>query len=271
MFTQSGKPLNNSSQAAQDVSLCRRPIRLNRRVALGQNQNQSRKMRIAEIYESRQGEGVLTGTPSVFVRLSGCNLRCSFCDTPFASWHPEGDHLAVDQVADTTLSFGCRHVVITGGEPMIFSELPKLCQRLSEQSVHITIETAGTVFQQLACDLMSISPKLSNSTPSESIAGKWTKKHEKTRFNPEIVQQLMKDYTFQLKFVVDTKDDLLEIESYLKYFPHVDRKRILLMPQGINTKELHNRAKWIEPYCRLNSFQFCDRKHILWYGNKRGT
>ena len=55
-------------------------------------------MRIAEIYASVQGEGLLTGTPSVFVRTSGCNLRCVFCDTPFASWRPEGDDLSIGQI-----------------------------------------------------------------------------------------------------------------------------------------------------------------------------
>ena len=100
-------------------------------------------MRIAELYESIQGEGVLTGTPSVFLRASGCNLRCGFCDTPYASWSPEGDDLSVDEIIERTLAFSATHIVITGGEPMLFAEMIPLCDRLREAGRHITIETAG--------------------------------------------------------------------------------------------------------------------------------
>ncbi len=80
-------------------------------------------MKVAEIYRSCQGEGRLSGTPSVFVRTSGCNLRCWFCDTPFASWTPEGADLSVDEVVSQVAEWDCPHVVITGGEPMLWSEL----------------------------------------------------------------------------------------------------------------------------------------------------
>ena len=72
-------------------------------------------MRIAEIYRSVQGEGFLTGTESSFVRASGCNLRCSYCDTPYASWEPEGEDLAVEAILARLDEIDCRHVVITGG------------------------------------------------------------------------------------------------------------------------------------------------------------
>src|SRR5436189_4792704 len=122
-------------------------------------------MRIAEIYASRQGEGLLTGTPSVFVRASGCNLRCGFCDTPFTSWTPEGDDLSVDEIVARTLALEVEHIVITGGEPMLFAEMVPLTQQLQHHGTHITIETAGTLSLPVTCDLISISPKLSNSTP----------------------------------------------------------------------------------------------------------
>ncbi len=116
-------------------------------------------IRICEIYASRQGEGLLSGTPSVFVRTSGCNLRCWFCDTPFASWQPEGEHLSIDEIVSKVLQLAVPHVVITGGEPTIHGNLVDLCRRLREHDRHITIETAGTIFLELACDLISISPK----------------------------------------------------------------------------------------------------------------
>ncbi|HYW79240.1 MAG TPA: 7-carboxy-7-deazaguanine synthase QueE, partial [Thermoguttaceae bacterium] len=74
-------------------------------------------MRIAELFQSIQGEGRLTGTESVFVRVAGCNLRCSFCDTPYASWSPEGQGMSIEQIIARVESFGTRHVVLTGGEP----------------------------------------------------------------------------------------------------------------------------------------------------------
>ena len=122
-------------------------------------------MRIAEIFRSIQGEGCLTGTESAFVRTSGCNLRCSYCDTPYASWTPEGEDLSVDEIAARVDQLDRNHVVLTGGEPMLFAELIPLAARLRRSGRHITIETAGTLYLPLECDLMSISPKLSNSTP----------------------------------------------------------------------------------------------------------
>jgi len=128
-------------------------------------------MRISEIYRSDQGEGALTGTPSIFVRTSGCNLRCEFCDTPFASWEPEGPVLSVDEIMQQVLSIASndaslKHVVVTGGEPLLPLEMVSLCLRLKQHPFHITIETAGTIDREITCDLMSISPKMSNSTPS---------------------------------------------------------------------------------------------------------
>src|SRR5215470_12738195 len=124
-------------------------------------------MRIAEIFYSRQGEGFLTGTDSVFVRASGCNLRCWYCDTPYTSWEPEGDDLSVEEIlrqVDEMLAADrkCEHAVLTGGEPMLFAELVPLAEALRERGLHITVETAGTLYLPMACDLMSISPKLAN-------------------------------------------------------------------------------------------------------------
>src|SRR5688572_18135744 len=143
-------------------------------------------MRIAELYKSIQGEGLLTGRESVFVRASGCNLRCTFCDTPYASWNPEGQDLSVDEIVRQVLEFECDHVVVTGGEPMLFAELIPVTNQLREAERHITIETAGTLYLLVACDLISISPKMTNSTPDAS-SGTWMQRHETTRQTPEIV------------------------------------------------------------------------------------
>jgi 7-carboxy-7-deazaguanine synthase len=141
------------------------------------------RLRIAETFTSLQGEGRLTGTRSFFIRTSGCNLRCWFCDTPYASWQPEGDWATIDRlVADATLS-GCRHVVVTGGEPMLPIGIVELVNRLRAESMHVTIETAGTVFRDVPADLMSISPKLAGSGPrGEASIDALAARHDATRW-----------------------------------------------------------------------------------------
>ena len=228
-------------------------------------------MRIAEIFRSVQGEGLLTGTQSVFVRASGCNLRCWYCDTPYASWKPEGDDQSVDDVVRQILQHEPRHVVLTGGEPMLFAELIPLCDRLRQLQYHITIETAGTLFLPLECDLMSISPKLSNSTPWHGVTDKWRQRHEQTRFAPDVIRRLSEHRDYQFKFVIDKPEDLKEVDQYLAEFPAVDRNRVWLMPQGIEAAGLADISAWLEPYCRQAQLQFCPRMQVQWYGLMRGT
>ena len=245
-------------------------------------------MLISEIYISRQGEGRLTGKPSVFVRTSGCNLRCDFCDTPFTSWNPEGKQFSAAEVSAAVIDVANRplpqragqedgfdgaadHVVLTGGEPMLAKQVESLCESLKSHQFHITIETAGTLDRQVQCDLMSISPKLSNSTPSSERAGQWAAKHEATRHRPDVVASLIARHDYQLKFVVAREDDLNEIESFLSEVGEVDRSKVLLMPEGIDAATLEQRATWLEPLCSELGFTFCPRQHIFWYGNKRAT
>jgi 7-carboxy-7-deazaguanine synthase len=228
-------------------------------------------MRIAEIYRSVQGEGLLTGVPSVFVRTSGCNLRCWFCDTPYTSWQPEGGDVSTDEIVAQVEEWDCPNVVVTGGEPMLFAELIPLCQRLHAIGRHITIETAGTLYLPVVCDLMSISPKFASSGPAAEKHPHWSRRHERERHRPKVIRRLVRDYPYQLKFVVDSPADLEELAAYLAEFPAIVRDRVLLMPQGIEQHELDARALWLRPYCEANGFVYCPRKQIEWYGPVRGT
>ena len=228
-------------------------------------------MRIAEIFRSIQGEGILTGTPSVFVRASGCNLRCSFCDTRYASWEPEGENLPVHEIMAKVVEFAESHVVLTGGEPMLFDDLAALTAELRRLGRHITIETAGTRFLPVHCDLMSISPKLSNSDPSPAQGDGWADRHRQRRHVPEVIRRLAAEYTCQFKFVVDSLDTCREVEQYLADFPEIDRSRVMLMPQGSDAQTLAERSEWLEPYCAAHGLRYCPRKQIEWFGPKRGT
>jgi len=229
-------------------------------------------MRIAEIFHSIQGEGLLAGVPSVFVRTSGCNLRCDWCDTPYASWNPEGTDISVSEIVNKFSEWNCNHFVLTGGEPMIAPNLPELATVLKKQGKHITIETAGTLPpNNIPCDLASISPKLSNSTPSSERDAAWAKKHEATRLRPEVIAEWIRNYDFQLKFVVSTENDLAEIKELLSRLPPVPFERILLMPEGVDTKTLAARSPWLVEICKREGFRFCPRLHIELFGHLRGT
>jgi 7-carboxy-7-deazaguanine synthase len=225
-------------------------------------------IRICEIYPSIQGEGLLSGTDSLFVRTSGCNLRCWFCDTPFSSWEPEGDYLSVEQIVQQIAAHQPKHVVLTGGEPMIFSSIDLLTSSIRALGSHVTIETAGTIWHPVECDLWSISPKLSGSAPKTD--GTWQVAHHRRRHRPEVVRQMMQQM-YQLKFVVDNEDEAQEVLRYLDELGNYESSRVLLMPQGTTVQQLDKQAQWLEPWCQKHGLTYCPRSHIYWFGNRRGT
>jgi 7-carboxy-7-deazaguanine synthase len=256
-------------------------------------------MVINEIFYSLQGEGLLAGVPAIFIRLAGCSLRCKWCDTKYALDPSAGEELSISQIIDrvdnikhsplSTLASakrveagrrpqrkniinsahsavsavkgwakdGCNFVVITGGEPMINPQLPELTAELKKHGKHITIETAGIKFiPDLACDLMSISPKTSNS-------GQTTENFSATR-------QLIERYPYQLKFVVDTPDDLPEIQRAIEQIGNVIPERIMLMPQAKTRDELIAKSPMVAELCKQTGYTFCNRLQILLYDGARG-
>lgn len=228
-------------------------------------------MKIAEIYKSIQGEGLLTGAPSVFVRASGCNLRCWFCDTPYASWQPEGHDYAVDEIIAEVEEWDCGHVVLTGGEPMLFAELIPLCRELRRRGRHVTIETAGTLYLPAECDLMSISPKLAGSGPAAAEHPAWSRRHERERLQRDVLARLIDEYVHQLKFVIDQPDDVAEVDDLLTTLPAVAAERVLLMPQGRTAEELTERSRWLPAACVEHGWTYCPRRQIEWFGPARRT
>ncbi len=231
-------------------------------------------MLISETFYSVQGEGSLVGVPSVFVRTSGCNLRCTWCDTPYASWKPEGVEMSVEEIVAVVQREPTRFVVVTGGEPMVAKGMSELLAQLRGAGKHITIETAGTIAPQgVACDLASISPKLAHSTPSETKAGKaWAEKHEQLRLQPEVLRAWCENYDFQLKFVVATEADVEEVRAVVASIGvPVAPEKILLMPEGITQEALRARQAWLVEVCKRTGWRYSPRLHIDLFGNKRGT
>ena len=231
-------------------------------------------MLISELFYSVQGEGLLAGVPSVFVRTSGCNLRCRWCDTPYASSEPEGEQQTVEEIVARVREYPARHVVLTGGEPMLAKGIEDLAGRLKEAGYHITIETAGTIEPDgIACDLASLSPKLADSTPdAEQFGEGWSKRHEESRIQQEVLNAWAVAYSCQFKFVVSDAGDLGEIEKILEgVAPRPEPGRVLLMPEGTNSATLQERSQIVAELCKETGYRFCPRLHIDLYGDTKGT
>ncbi len=231
-------------------------------------------MLISEIFHSIQGEGELTGVPSVFVRTSGCNLRCNWCDTPYASWEPEGRTMTVEEIVAAVKSYpAARHVVLTGGEPMIAPGIHELAFQLKEAGYHLTIETAATIAPRgIACDLASLSPKLAHSAPDARLDDTWRRKHEELRRQPEIIAEWIAAGDYQLKFVVRDEADVAEIEALLRdTLCAIPPHKVLLMPEGTSLETLRARAGWLAELCKARGYRYAHRLHVELFGNRRGT
>jgi 7-carboxy-7-deazaguanine synthase len=225
-------------------------------------------MVINEIFYSLQGEGFLVGVPSVFVRLAGCPQRCRWCDTKYAWDNKAGNDYSIKEIVQKVKKEKSRFVIITGGEPMTNPDLPELLQKLKSLGKHITIETAGIAFMpDLACDLMSISPKLSNSTPEKL---ELAETHEALRLDIDVLRKLIDNYKYQLKFVVDSQDDLAEIQKTIGEIGNADSDKVMLMPQAATRDELLSKSPMVAEMCGQTGFTFCQRLQILLWDNAKG-
>ncbi len=220
-------------------------------------------MRVTEIFYSLQGEGLLAGVPSVFVRLSGCPLRCRWCDTKYAWDYGAGTVYEPAELIEQVRRWSCSHIVITGGEPMANADLSprsglaELTQGLGTLGKHVTIETSGVVFVPgLACDLMSISPKLEGEEPPG--------------LKP-ILQDLIAAYPYQCKFVVESAEDWPRIERYMSEWPGLDRQRVMLMPQAATAEDLAVRSPMVAELCKQTGLRFGPRLQVALWGGRRGV
>ncbi len=229
------------------------------------------KLRVAETFVSRQGEGKLTGTESFFIRTSGCNLRCHFCDTPYASWQPEGLTYSIEPLVDAARETGLRYVVLTGGEPLLARAAPKLCHTLRNAGIHVTIETAGTLDVSIECDLLSLSPKLRSSAPDPSRHARWHALHEARRMPLPTMRRLIdRALDCQLKFVVESSDNMEEIQHVVAQLGAAPED-VWIMPEGTTAEALNDKRRWLQRRAESFGYQYCDRMQIHWFGNRRGT
>jgi 7-carboxy-7-deazaguanine synthase len=221
---------------------------------------------VAETFSSLQGEGSLAGMPSFFVRTAGCNLRCAWCDTPYASWEPEGERRSVASLVAEAAESGRRHVVVTGGEPLLQREVGALTASLA-RSHHVTVETAGTLAPELTCHLLSVSPKTSNSDPE----GRWRGRHVARRADlVHLVTLLGRHPEHQLKFVVQGESDMGEILEIVDGVG-ADPARVMLMPEGRTVAEVASRATAVARLCLRHGFRYSPRLHLDLFGGGRGV
>ncbi len=222
---------------------------------------------VSELFVSVQGEGMLTGVPSVFVRTGACNLRCKWCDTPETSWSPSGQVRSVESVVTEVLGHDVRHVVLTGGEPLLPKGIESLAWALHEAGRHLTVETAGTIHKDLPVDLWSLSPKLASSVPEHP---RWGPRHDALRLNHDVLRRYVASGNYQLKLVLADPSELAEVDALVKELGAA-AERVLLMPEGVESARLDAVAEWLVPSCIERGYRFCDRLHIRLFGHTRGT
>ena len=245
------------------------------------NQQEGDRLPINELFYSLQGEGKLTGVPSVFIRTSGCNLRCWFCDSYHTSWEPTGAWLTVEEILEEVQSYEeADHVVLTGGEPMIHEESVRLLEELAAHGYHTTVETNGTIYREAPIDLASISPKLASSTPTSELDpkgdGEWAAKHERQRIDIDALSNLIDTSDSQLKFVITGSDDLPEIEALLEELRAATRAAIpnedvLLMPEGATTDALEKNRGEVAELAMAHGYRYTPRLHVDLWNDAPGT
>ncbi|MBN2096661.1 7-carboxy-7-deazaguanine synthase QueE [Candidatus Peregrinibacteria bacterium] len=201
-------------------------------------------MIISEIFHSIQGEGPNAGKPAVFLRLSGCNLRCKWCDTKYA-WK-QGGEMETNDIIRAIRKYPCRHLVITGGEPLLQQNgLKELLKKLKNYTVEL--ETNGSVACRITgfIEQINCSPKLKNSgNPPYSL-----------RVKPANKKVLY-------KFIVQEGEDLKEINAFIRKYK-IPKTSVYLMPEGTSRATILKRSGWLVESCKKEGYNFSSRLHII--------
>jgi 7-carboxy-7-deazaguanine synthase len=231
------------------------------------------RLAISEIFgPTFQGEGPSIGRPCLFLRLAGCNLACSWCDTPYTwDWNSYDKSKEVSIRTMWSVMAELRrlsrthrqpitHLVISGGEPMLQGKaLNTLCEWLRREGWTTEIETAGTVLPPSLTfvDHYNVSPKLSNS--NNAIAA---------RYRPDVLDRLNEAPSKAFKFVVEQPKDFNEIDELVNKH---DLSPVYVMPEGVDADQIHERLSEIADEAIKRNYRITTRLHVTIYGNQRGV
>ena len=226
-------------------------------------------MKVSEIFSSIQGEGPHAGKPSVFLRTALCNLKCIWCDTKYTwdwenyDYSKEVHELSIEKVIEKIKEFEPKHVVITGGEPLIQqNDIASLLSKLGDD-YFVEVETDCTIIPNSAMlehvNHWNVSPKTSNSGNSR-----------KAREIPQCYDFFIKLENSVFKFVIENETDLVEIDELITKYS-IPKNKILLMPQASTKDELNLKKEEIEKIAIARGLLFSSRLQVERWGNQRGT
>lgn len=223
-------------------------------------------MRVTEIFKTIQGEGILSGTVSVIVRLWGCNLKCKWCDEQFSLRPGTSYELSIKGMLEEIRGYNCENVMITGGEPLIHQGIVALTNELKDNNYHVTIETNATIQKNVNCNLISMSPKLSHSIP-DNVSD--IRRYDEKRIKINVIRYYIKNYDYQIKFVVGCEKDFDEIEEILLKVGSHDRSKVLIMPLASSRRQLFRIQKEIVAMCIERNWRYANRLQLqVWGQNK---
>ena len=225
-------------------------------------------MQVNEIFKSIQGEGPNFGKPAIFLRTAQCNLKCTWCDTKYTwdwknyDFQKEVKEMTIDEVKDAILDLEIKHLVITGGEPLLQQD--DLADLLSflKPDFYVEVETNCTILpNKMLTDLIdqwNVSPKTKNS-------GKPLELYE----NNECYYFFANQENCFFKYVVENESDIPEIKKFVTKY-NIPENRVQLMTQASTKEEISMKEKSISELAKLHNFSFSPRLHVAMWGSQRG-
>lgn len=252
----------------------------------------NKKIPVVELFASIQGEGMASGRPTIFIRFSGCNLRCMFnnsiCDTSYTSFNPEKGKYSLLDVKNFIQDHSyITDICITGGCPFLYTDIvSKVCDIIEQCGKYfVSVETNGTIeipdeiFEKI--DFFVISPKLSSSEPTkmkcDKVGIEFTesmKRHSSLRFNPKALEKIIKNaFDYHFKYVIGSQSDFEEIEEQIAYLKQLNLDihnfNIYLMPAGSTQEELSQNRKMVAEYCVKYGYNYSDRLQIVIWNTEK--
>ena len=225
-------------------------------------------MQVNEIFKSIQGEGPNFGKPAIFLRTAQCNLKCTWCDTKYTwdwknyDFNKEVKEMTIDEVNDAINELEIKHLVITGGEPLLQQD--DLADLLSflKPDFYVEVETNCTILpNKMLTDLIdqwNVSPKTKNSgNPLELCE------------NNECYYFFANQENAFFKYVVEDETDIPEIKKFVTKYK-IPEKRVQLMTQASTKEEISIREKSISKLAKSHNFVFSPRLHVAMWGSQRG-